>query len=65
MLAQLRAACEAEGRDYDEIELTTMWGPKGGEESLKALADLGIDRVVTITGSDHDAIKSIAEAHIR
>lgn len=65
MLAELRAACAAEGRNYDEIELTTMWSPKGGEESLKALADLGIDRVVTVTGGDHDAIKAIAEAHIR
>ncbi len=65
MLADLRAACEAEGRDYDEIELTTMWSPKGGEDSLKALADLGIHRVVTIPGGDLDTIRAIAEAHIR
>ena len=66
MLADLRAACEAEGRNYDEIELTVMWGPKGGAESLKALADLGIARVVTILGGDGiDGIKAIAEAHIR
>ncbi|MBT3533649.1 MAG: LLM class F420-dependent oxidoreductase [Rhodospirillaceae bacterium] len=65
MLAKLRAACEVEGRNYDEIELTTMWGPKGGADSLKALADLGVSRVVTIPGGDLDAIKSVAEAHIR
>lgn len=66
MLADLRAACEAEGRNYDEIELTVMWGPRGGEESLKALADLGISRVVTILGGDGiDGIKAIADAHIR
>ncbi len=65
MLADLRAACAAEGRDYDEIELTVMWGPKGGADSLKALADLGISRVVTILGGDGiDGIKAIAEAHI-
>ncbi len=66
MLADLRAACEAEGRNYDEIELTTMWGPKGGADSLKILEDLGISRVVTILdGSGVDGIKAIADAHIR
>jgi probable F420-dependent oxidoreductase len=66
MLADLRAACGAEGRNYDEIELTVMWSPKGGADSLKALADLGITRVVTILGGDGiDGIKAIAEAHIR
>jgi probable F420-dependent oxidoreductase len=66
MLADLRAACEAEGRNYDEIELTVMWSPKGGADSLKALADLGISRVVTILGGDGiDGIKAIADAHIR
>ena len=66
MLADLRTACQAEGRNYDEIELTVMWGPKGGADSLKALADLGISRVVTILGGDGiDGIKAIAEAHIR
>ena len=65
MLADLRAACAAEGRNYDDIELTVMWSPKGGAESLKALADLGISRVVTILGGGIDGIKAIAEAHIR
>ncbi len=65
MLAELRAACEAEGRNYDDIELTTMWNPKGGEDSLKALADLGIHRVVAMLGGDLDAIKALAEAHIK
>jgi alkanesulfonate monooxygenase SsuD/methylene tetrahydromethanopterin reductase-like flavin-dependent oxidoreductase (luciferase family) len=65
MLAELRAACTAEGRNYDDIELTTMWNPKGGEDSLKVLADLGIDRVVTILGGDLDAIKALAETHIK
>jgi len=65
MLAELRAACAAEGRNYDDIELTTMWNPKGGEDSLKALADLGIDRVVTMLGGDLGAIKALAETHIK
>jgi len=41
-----------------------MWSPKGGKDSLKVLADLGIDRVVTILGGNIDAIKAMAEAHI-
>ncbi|MDP6255001.1 MAG: LLM class F420-dependent oxidoreductase [Alphaproteobacteria bacterium] len=66
MLTDLRAACEAEGRNYDEIELTTIWGPRGGADSLKVLADLGIARVVTVLdGSGIDGIKAIAEAYIR
>ena len=64
MLVELRAACEAEGRNYTEIELTTMWSPKSGKDSLKALADLGIDRVVTTLGGNIDAIKALAEVHI-
>ena len=64
MLVELREVCEAEGRNYTEIELTTMWSPKGGKDSLKVLADLGIDRVVTILGGNIDAIKAMAEAHI-
>ena len=66
MLTDLRAACEAEGRNYDEIELTTIWGPRGGGDSLKVLEDLGIARVVTaLEGSGIDGIKAIAEAYIR
>ncbi len=66
MLADLRAACDAEGRNYDEIELTTIWGPRGGGDSLKVLEDLGIARVVTVLdGSGIDSITAIAEAYIR
>ncbi len=65
MLTDLRAACEAEGRNYDEIQLTTIWAPRGGADSLKVLADLGIARVVTVLdGSGIDGIKAIAEAYI-
>ena len=42
-----------------------MWSPKNGEDSLKVLADLGIQRVVTIAGSDLETIQSIAEAYIK
>ena len=66
MLADLRAACDAEGRNYDEIELTTIWGPRGGGDSLKVLEDLGIARVVTVLdGGGINSITAIAEAYIR
>ena len=64
LLADLRVACGAEGRDYNEIELTTLWSPSEGAESLKVLADLGVARVV-IMNAGIDALKAVAEAHIR
>jgi F420-dependent oxidoreductase-like protein len=50
----LRGHCEAEGRDYDEIEKTVMFGLDTGEKGekvdellaqLKQLAELGIEEV--------------------
>ena len=67
-LQRLTNACEAEGRDYDDIELTTMWNPKHGPDSLKALEDLGIARVVIMTaaleGGPLDGAKAFAETYI-
>ena len=45
--------------------MTTLWSPKNGEDSLKVLADLGIQRKMTIAGSDLESIKSVAEAYIK
>ncbi len=64
LLTSLRAACTAEGRDYNDIEITTLWNSDGGAESLKALADLGVTRVVTMNAGI-DALKAIADAYIR
>ena len=64
MLAKLRAACEIEGRNYHEIEVTVLWDPEGGEESLKTLSDLGVSRVITMPGGI-DGIQSIANSYIR
>jgi probable F420-dependent oxidoreductase len=63
-LAELRTVCESEGRNYDEIEITSLWDPEGGEESLKMLAGLGIARAVVMNGGP-DAIKAIADKFIR
>lgn len=63
-LGKLRDACKNEGRNYDEIELTSVWEPKDGDDSLKALADLGVSRVVCMNGG-LDAIKAVGDTYIR
>ena len=45
-LEQLRAACEAEQRDFSELEITSMWSGRGGREALDALDAAGVARVV-------------------
>ena len=45
-LADLRAACDANDRDFGEIEITTMWPGQGGKEAVEGLADLGVSRLV-------------------
>ena len=46
MLDPLKAACDAEGRDYGEIEITSMWDNKGGMEAVQAFADIGVSRLL-------------------
>ena len=45
-LEAMRAACEREGRDPAEIEITVMWPGQGGADALGALEDLGVHRAV-------------------
>lgn len=45
-LVQLKAACEVEGRDSGEIEVSCMWIPAMGIDSVKQFSDLGIHRLV-------------------
>ena len=46
MLDPLKAACQAEGRDYESIEITSMWNNQGGLDAIKAFADIGVSRVL-------------------
>ena len=46
-MESLKAACDAEGRDLSEIEITCMWPGKGGSEFIGALEAVGVHRVVT------------------
>jgi probable F420-dependent oxidoreductase len=45
-LGRLRAACEAEQRDFSEIEITSMWSGRGGRDAVEALEAAGVARVV-------------------
>ena len=47
-LAELKTECDRIGRDYSEIEITTMWDTRGGLESVQALEAAGVHRVVVL-----------------
>jgi probable F420-dependent oxidoreductase len=46
MLEPLKAACSDVGRDYDSVEITSMWDNQGGLDAIKAFDDLGVSRVL-------------------
>lgn len=46
MLKPLKAACEAAGRDYDSVEITSMWDNQGGMEAVKAFEKIGVSRII-------------------
>jgi len=63
-LADLKAVCKKVGRDYREIEITTMWQPQMGLDVIKQLADIGVARVTTFAigeANPLDAIKRIGD----
>lgn len=45
-LKGLRSACAQEGRDFDSIEVSCMWAPAMGLDSLAKLRDVGASRVI-------------------
>ncbi len=64
-LADLRAACEQEGRDPNEIEITCMWPGKGGVAALQELESLGVHRAVVplmaLGANPADAVRQMGE----
>jgi probable F420-dependent oxidoreductase len=64
MLEQLRAACSEHGRDYNTVEITSMWDNKGGVDAIRAFEDIGVSRVIVplfLLGRDPVAgIKTLA-----
>ncbi|MBT4522472.1 MAG: LLM class F420-dependent oxidoreductase [Halieaceae bacterium] len=46
MLDNLKAACDEHDRDYDSIEITSMWDNQGGADAIRAFEDIGVSRVI-------------------
>jgi probable F420-dependent oxidoreductase len=65
MLEQLKAACAEHGRDYNSVEITSMWDNKGGMDAIKAFEDIGVSRVIVplfVLGKDPVAgLNAVAE----
>ena len=65
MLEQLKAACEQQDRDYNTVEISSMWSNQGGLDAIKAFADIGVSRLIVplpMLGKDPVAgLTSLAE----
>lgn len=63
-LDELKAVCKRLGRNYSEIEITVMWQPQTGLDTIRKLRDIGVARVVTFAmaaGDPTDAIKRLGD----
>ena len=45
-MAPLAAACAAEGRDPNTVEISCMWNMQGGMDAIKAFEDAGASRII-------------------
>ncbi len=65
LLEELKVACAAQGRNFDTIEITSMWDNQGGLDAIKAFAGIGVERVIVpllALGRDPIAgLKALAE----
>lgn len=62
MLEPLKASCAEFDRDYDSIEITTMWNNQGGLDAIKAFADLGVSRVIVpVFALDGDPVTGLTK----
>ena len=69
-LQKMADACVEVGRDPGEIEVTCMWMPQMGLDSVKAFADLGVSRLVVPVfafgrGNPAEALEKFAEEVIQ
>ncbi len=63
-LDELKTVCKRLGRNYAEIEITAMWQPQTGLDTIRKLRDIGVARVVTFAmaaGDPTDAIKRLGD----
>lgn len=68
MLETLKSVCAEEGRDYDSIEITSMWDNQGGLDAVKAFEDIGVSRLLVplfaLTEGPVEGITNLAESII-
>ena len=46
MLETLKSVCTEQGRDFDTVEITSMWDNQGGMDAIKAFEDIGVTRIL-------------------
>jgi len=65
MLETLKATCTELDRDYDSIEITSMWDNQGGMEAVEAFRDIGVARLLVplfaLAGGPAEGIGKLAE----
>ena len=65
MLERLTKACNEAGRDPAEVEISSMWIPAMGLDSLHQFADLGVARLIVpvqaLGGNPIDALDGLAD----
>jgi hypothetical protein len=48
------------GRDYDSIEITSIWNNTGGLDAIKAFEDIGVARVIVpVFALDGDPVNGL------
>ena len=64
-IEKLRQACAEVGRNFDELEITSVWANTGGLDELKRLRDLGVSRVTvplqSLPGTAMESISWLAD----
>ena len=69
MLDQLKSTCDELDRDYDSIEITSMWNNQGGMDAVKAFEDIGVSRLLVplfaLPGNPVEGIAKLAEEVIQ
>ncbi|MGJ8685936.1 MAG: LLM class F420-dependent oxidoreductase [Spongiibacteraceae bacterium] len=65
MLEPLKTSCTEYDRDYNSIEITSMWNNRGGLDAVKAFADLGVSRIIVplfaLDGDPRKALDKLSE----
>ena len=61
----LRAACDEYERDYDSVEITSMWDTRGGMEMVQQFADIGVSRLIVplfaLGGNPVEGLQKLSE----